>query len=1380
MYPKASFLSIDRPQAGARPVGRAACRLGQCLVPALVLLASGLAVRAAGPSLSAFAALPLSFEAAPAENGPDAFLARGLNYQFLISPTEAQLVLCKSAGTTATSLLDRSQLPGSRFAAPRRVRISFPAANPQAHATGAQPLPGKVNYLLGEDSAGWRVGTPTFAQVRIDQLYRGVDLVYYGNQQRLEYDFNLAPGVDAGTIAMHFDGVDRLTVSAEGDLVIGLGAEEIRQPRPTVYQIVDGRRQPVAGGYRLQDARTVAFQPGDYDHRLPLTIDPTLTYSSFFGGNTDDIAWAVKVYTNDNSIYLAGQTLSSQFPFARTDNFGGLTNHGGQFNGDGFVARLDSTGTNMLFFTYLGGEQDDSILDLALDGNGHAYVTGYTSSTNFPVVPRGVGIPGLPASTNLGGTVTPAKLHFSDAFVAELTSDGSSLVFSAFLGGSDRDSGIGICLDPSNYVYVTGYTYSTNFPTTNALVLRAGSTNPWPCTKLSGSNDVFVTKLAPAGTGVIYSTYLGGTNFDVGQGIAADAHGNAYITGYTCSTNFPVTGPLAPMVGQLNNTTNAVTKYNGTRIPPFDAFVAKIAPQGSNLLYSVFLGGTNNDSGFRIRVDPSGGVYVCGSTYSPEFPLTPDLTTNLYTPGLTNISYLNADAFLTKIVDSNNTPSIAYSVHFGGTGDEIAWDLAFNPVTTNIFVVGSTFSTNFSTFINTDTNLPFLLLTNISRSNDVFVVAFAPATFVYTNITYVVNNHLTHTNIAVLTNSVLTNLYSVLIGGVRDDFAFGVDVDPANNAYVVGQTVSPDFPTMNPLQPGMAGTSDGFLLKLQTADATAAVLVDTRPTGLQVLIDGVRHTTPFAANWSFASTHSLSTAAIQTNVPGSRLVWTSWSNGGAISNLVVPAGSNLTCVASFSPQYFLSTTASVGGAVVPPSGWHDAGAGVSVSALPAAGASFAGWTAFGAGSSASGNPATVTMNGPISQSAAFTGHLSNAVVVLAQGPGTVSSNWAGQTLVSGRRYTVTATPQANAVFTGWSGSLLSSDQTLSFMMTNGLVFQANFSTNGFLVTQGVYNGLFFNPTNLTYDSAGPFSATVNPSGAFSASFRVVNSGFSCSGTFVNGAFATVIPRSAPLLPLQVSLVLDPSGQGRITGYVSGETWTSPLVAERAVYSALNPAPQTTSKFTLRIPGSTNSLVGPGGDGFATVSVTPGGVVNLSGTLGDGMAFSQSASLSAFDRWPSYVSFYSGQGLAIGWLAFTNPPANLPGGPVFWVRPLQMGTRYYPSGFAIEPQTLGSTFAYTKGHSILNLTNGHIILQGGGLARNITNTFSLTNNLFTINPSTNRISLSVNSDSGLFQGSFFDTNSLRNFSFYGALFQSQTNGAGYFINTNQAGRVLLAP
>ena len=1317
------------------------------------------------PALASFAALPLAFEPLAGQaQAPALFLARGCNYQFRIAPAQAQLILCKSERALTPSA-ERAQSVAGPWAATRTIRMDFAGANPQAPTYGEGAMPGTINYLLDGDPAQWRTGITTFAKVRVQALYPGISLVYYGNHQRLEYDFTIAPGADPATIAIHYEGVDRLALNEAGDLLLGLGAEEVCQPRPALYQTVGGQRKPVSGGYRLKDARTATFAAGQYDHSSPLVIDPTMNYSTYFGGNGDDIVWAVKVNTNDNSIYLAGQTLSSQFPFGLPAPGAQATNAGGTINGDAFVARLDRTGTNLLFFTFLGGSGDDAALDLALDGAGRAYLTGYTDSTNFPCLPAG-GVPGLLNSTNLSGRITPAHVFFSDAFVAELTSDGSGLVFSSYLGGSDRDAGIGIALDPSNFVYVTGYTYSTNFPATNALVVQPPTaTKPLCFTNLFGSNDVFVTKFAPAGAKLVYSTYLGGTNFDVGQGIAADAGGNAYVTGYTASTNFPVTTVLAPLLGQLNDTTNAVRKYNGRRVPPYDAFVAKIAPLGSDLLYCAYLGGTNNDAGFRIRLDAAGALYLTGSSSSLDFPNLPSVTTNLIPRGLTNLSYLNSDAFLTKIVAPGNVPVIEYSLLFGGPGNETGWDLALDPLTTNIFLVGTTTSTNFPSFPFSATNAPFLQATNRTRSNDVFVAAFAPATFL-------------------TTNSVLTNLFAVCFGGVRDDFGLGIDVDRAGNAFVAGQTLSGDFPTLGACQPTLVGHSDGFLARIQFADALAAVTIDTVPPHLQVTVDGTTNTAPLTADWVFGSAHSLSTLPVQGGGPGTRHIWTSWSHGGLLSNRVSPATSTVAFTASFKTQYFLTMQATQGGAANPASGWYDAGTVVPITATPALGASFAGWTSAGAGAySGSNNPGSVTMNGPITEVANFTGALGNRLTVVINGAGSVSPDYNGQALLVGHTYTLTAKPNPGFSFAGWTGDVPTNNPVLRFVMTNGLVLQANFAANPFAPAKGSYAGLFFDTNNLDFQSSGFFGATLADSGAFSATLQPAGKTYSLSGQFSNdGAFYGTLGRGSRLTRLQVRLQLDLSGGNRLTGQVSDGTWSADLLANRAVYSNTNPAPERSRKYVLRLAGSDNSLAAPGGEGFGTASVDAKGGLLFNGTLGDGAKVLQSTFVSGQGQWPLFASLYSGRGAVLGWLSFVGPALDVLSGPVIWFKVPNPGPRrLYPGGYTFETQAAGSVYAFTNGTRVLNFSQGQVVLEKGGLLQDLTNRVLLDlNNKVTDLTRTNRLSLSLSPAAGSFRGSFLNPATGQAVPFSGALLPSQTNGAGFFLTTNQSGRVFFGP
>jgi len=728
-------------------------------VIALCLMTIGQPGHAASGSV---AVLPLFFEPANPSNSPARFLARGPNYQFFITPSEASLVLRKvKSSPNAASLYDAR---ASRQLYTRVARMRFLDANPQARLAGTNQMPGLVNYLIGNDPVQWRTGVPTYASVRVQDLYPGIDAIYYGNNQQLEYDFVVAPGADAGLIRLRFDGVNRLSINPTGELVIKLGTDEIRQPAPELYQVVAGNRRPVSGGYQLE-GRTVRFKTGDYDHSIPLRIDPLVTYSSYFGGNYGDEILGVKLGTN-GAVYVAGETVSTSFGFPLPPGGFTTTFQGGRINGDAFIAKFDSTGSNLIYFTYLGGIGNDGALDLAVDSAGRAFVTGFTDSTNFPVAnalfPKISGKPfkGL-------------KSFQTDAFVTELNETGSALVYSTYLGGGYTDRGIGIALDSSGAAFVTGFTASTNFPVTASAYQS----------KLAGSNDVFVTRLAPGGSALLYSTYLGGTNIDEGQGIALDPSGLIYITGYTGSTNFPVsTNALQTLLNQADNPT---TKFKGTKRVPLDGFVARLDPfavGASSLLYSTLLGGTNNDAGFRIALDFQTNVYIAGNSSSLDFLNTNHLVE--FTVGTNKNHRVNSDGFLTKLSFSSGPATVQYSALFGGTTNDTAWGLAIAP-SGEVFVTGITTSSNFPI---ANVTGPLLRYTNSGKA-DVFVMAL-------------------NTNASQL-------LYSGFLGGKKDDFGYAIAVDQFGTAWVAGQTLSTNFPTENPLQASRFGTNDAFLARIQ-------------------------------------------------------------------------------------------------------------------------------------------------------------------------------------------------------------------------------------------------------------------------------------------------------------------------------------------------------------------------------------------------------------------------------------------------------------------------------------------------------------------------------------------------------------------------------------
>ena len=734
-------------------------------VVAVAALAPGAAARGdaastlRAPGLVARAGWPLFFEAGPQlANGPADFVARGPNYQLRVTPSGVDFVLRHPHADAMPYSVRREQAVGVRAEDFRSVRMTFVSASPQCGLTGAGQLDGRVNYLLGNDPAKWRTQVAVFGQVKTESLYPGIDLVYYGNHRQLEYDFTVAPRADANSIALRFDGIDKLALDPSGELVIGLGSCELHQHAPIIYQIVRGARREVSGGYCLRDSRTVGFKLGAYDHDWPLVIDPIFTYATYFGGNAGDTGLAIKVDKN-GAVYLAGETLSTQFPPAATGSPVQSHMSGGVNTGDAFVAKLDNTGSKLVYFTYLGGSSDDGAYDLAIDATGDAFVTGFTVSPDFPT--RNALFPQISGTAD-----SKFNLYPLEAFVAELNPTGTALIYSTFLGGSDKDVGSGIALDSAGNAYVTGYTYSTNFPVLNAVQGY-----------LAGLDDVFITKIAAGGRSLVYSTYLGGLSIDEGEGIAVDGAGYAYVSGYTASTNFPTT------VGAAQTNLNG----SGVAVSVYDAFAAKIVPNGQSLVYSTYLGGSQNDYGYRIAADQSGNAYLTGATQSPDMPHTEVLGLTLGEDG-TNAN--NFDAFLIKL-SATGTP--AYTAQFGGTANDAGWDLALDPAG-RVFVIGITQSTNFPVV-----NAFDLFRATNSGAQDVFVVAF-------------------DTNAARV-------LYSAYLGGAANDYGYAIAVDGEANAYLSGMTLSSGFPiTPRAFDGALSGSSDEFVAKIRLFDPTLDVV----------------------------------------------------------------------------------------------------------------------------------------------------------------------------------------------------------------------------------------------------------------------------------------------------------------------------------------------------------------------------------------------------------------------------------------------------------------------------------------------------------------------------------------------------------------------------
>jgi len=620
----------------------------------------------------AYGKLPLSFEANQGQTDAAVkFLSRGSGYTLFLTSDEA--VFSVHADKAKRSTLDRQPLGAqSEITTSEVVRMKLVKANPAAKVTGAEQLPGASNYFLGNDPAKWRSDVPTYAKVKYEGIYSGIDLVYYGNQRQLEYDFVVAPGADPHRIAFDLRGAKHILQSANGDLVLKTSEGEIRWLKPIVYQENDGRRQEIAAHYAIRDRNRVGFELAKYDPGKPLYIDP-LVYSTYLGGQGHDYAYGIAIDGSGNA-YITGYTDSVDFPVTPGAFQPKCAAISCATYGDVFVAKINASGSAVVYATYLGGRSRDYGYGIAVDSTGNAYITGQTNSNNFPVTP------GAFQTASSGG-----------AFVTKLNPTGSALVYSTYLGGSE--SGSGIALDNAGDAFVTGYTASANFPTMNPLQPSSG-----------GGTDAFVSELNTSGSALVYSTYLGGSGADYAYGIVLDSLGNAYVTGSTSSTNFPTTSGAFQTACDAGGNCAAA------------AFVTKVNPAGSALVYSTYLSGDGVDYAYGIAIDSSDNAYITGRTTSNNFPtMNPLQPSNAGGDG---------DAFVSKL---NSTGSaLIYSTYLGGTGLDQAQAIAVDS-SGNAYITGYTVSTKFPTLNPLQT---------YAGSSDAFVAKLNPEGSAFTYSTY--------------------------------------------------------------------------------------------------------------------------------------------------------------------------------------------------------------------------------------------------------------------------------------------------------------------------------------------------------------------------------------------------------------------------------------------------------------------------------------------------------------------------------------------------------------------------------------------------------------------------------------------------------------------
>ena len=616
------------------------------------------------------------------------------------------------------------------------VRMRYVGANLSPAVDGLEIQEGRANFLIGNDPAEWRINVPLYGGVAYKSLYPGVDMIYSSHKRLLKSEFVVAPDADPSEIQIEYTGVESLRVDHDGSLVFKTEAGELREEAPEIYQESLTGRDVVKGAFRVS-GNIVSFFVENYDRSRPLRIDPVLSYSTYLGGSGTERAHAIALDPT-GAAYVTGYTDSANFPTtagALRTTFAGSV--------DAFVTKLNAAGNAIVYSTYLGGNGDDRGHSIIVNTGGNAFITGYTSSSDFPVA-------GPVQSSNGGGR---------DVFISKLNTAGTGLTYSTYLGGLANDQGNGIAIDSTGSAYITGSTSSANFPVVGPFQLG-----------LAGGQDGFVTKLNTAGSGIAYSTYLGGTFDDRGSSIAVDSSGAAYIAGNTLSTNFPVLSAL-----------------QGTKAGAQDAFVTKLNSTGVSLAYSTYLGGAGTENvevGRSIVVSSSNNAYVTGSTSSVNFPV--------FLPLQPASSGGGNDAFVVKLTTAGT--AFSYSTYLGGASMDLGASIAVDSAG-SAYIAGYTASPDFPT------------VSAGQGSNGGNYDAFV-----------------TKLNAA---GSALAE--SGFLGGSAADSGYGIAIDASGNAFLTGQTSSSDFPLLGPIQTTNGSTLAAFVARFTFGAALPPSAVSVTP-----------------------------------------------------------------------------------------------------------------------------------------------------------------------------------------------------------------------------------------------------------------------------------------------------------------------------------------------------------------------------------------------------------------------------------------------------------------------------------------------------------------------------------------------------------------------
>jgi hypothetical protein len=664
--------------------------------------------------------MPLIFERRGAEAGGQPFVAHISGHTIAFAASGAVI-----------------ERPGRGGSHQREAMLRFAGARPNVQPRAAGPQAATANYIVGLRAEQWRTNIPLYGKIKYRNLYPGIDLIYYGNQNRLEYDLVVTPGASWRSVRVAFGGAKKVEIDREGNLIVRTGSGPVKYGRPVVYQRFQGGRREVFGQYILRGRHEVGFDIGAYDPSNPLIIDPTLAFVSYLGGSGDDYGHAVAI-DGAGCAYVVGETGSVNFPALGPEqaSMAGDT--------DVFVTKWNAAGTGIVYATYIGGANRDVAMGVAVDVAGDAYVTGFTYSGDFPIT---------------SGALRTSFVGDSKAFVLKLNPGGNGLIYSTFLGGSGDDYGAGIAVDAAGEAHIAGYTASIDFPTsTGAFQQHYGG----------GSYDGFLAKLNAAGSALIYSTYLGGIANDTAAGVALDPSGNIYVTGQTQSGNFPTLNPLQATSSES------------------DAFVVKMNASGQ-VQYSTYLGGTGLTNGTAIAADSAGIAYVTGFTDAADFPVA----FNAY-QAANNGSY---DAFVAVLNASGS--SILGATYLGGAGQDIGYGIALDGFG-NIYIAGSTNSIDFPVYAATQPAY--------NGGGDALVAEF--------------NNQLT------------SLVYATYFGGSGNDVAAGIAADSAGDAYITGWTSSGESGVGLPVTPGAfqqfgMGGIDAFVAEFAVSGSSLACTTST-------------------------------------------------------------------------------------------------------------------------------------------------------------------------------------------------------------------------------------------------------------------------------------------------------------------------------------------------------------------------------------------------------------------------------------------------------------------------------------------------------------------------------------------------------------------------